>query len=156
MLGYDTTLSHYQTGYTMSISVMGFNRDSRVETDNKVWCSDDFDAGGLRVWLRPDRFRTGNDNFDELISQQYEAMNCLPLRNEVITTTSGMGDTTVTTTTTEVVQMREENVDPSVFALPVDYEEVSMMDIIGGEMQNQGGQEEAESVMPNFGDLFNR
>lgn len=106
--------------------------------------------------MRPDRFRTGNDNFDELISQQYEAMNCLPLRNEVITTTSGMGDTTVTTTTTEVVQMREENVDPSVFALPVDYEEVSMMDIIGGEMQNQGGQEEAESVMPNFGDLFNR
>ena len=81
-------------------------------------------------------------------------MNCLPLRNEITTTTSGMGETTVTTTKTEVVEMREEDVAAAIFELPADFEEVSFMDVIAGGIQGQGGQEEGESVMPNFGDLF--
>ncbi len=155
ILGHATTRYHYQTGYTMSISVMGFKRESRIETDNQAWCSDDFDAGGLRVWLRPDRFRTGNDEFDQLIRQQYETMDCLPLRNEIVTTTSGSGDTTVTTTKTEVVEIREESVAASVFELPVGYEQVSLMEGITGGMADPG-EEEDDGPMPNFQDLFRR
>lgn len=156
ILGYATTLSRYRTGYTMSISVMGFGRESRIDTDNQVWCSDDFDAGGLRVWLRPDRFRTGNDELDQMIRQQYEAMDCLPLRNEIVTTMSGNGDTTVTTTKTEVVQIREEDVAASVFELPTGYEEVSLMEGITSGMQNAGGEADDEGSLPNFRDLFRR
>ena len=132
ILGFPTTLAHYRTGYTMSISVFGFGRESRVDTENRVWCSDELDANGLRVWLRPDRFRTGNDDFDKLIKQQYETMTCLPLRNEVVTTMSGDGDASVTTTTTEVTQLREENVASAVFELPAGYEHVSLMEGIAG------------------------
>jgi len=155
ILGHATTRYHYQTGYTMAISIMGFNRESRIETDNQAWCSDDFDAGGLRVWLRPDRFRTGNDEFDQLIRQQYETMDCLPLRNEIVTTTSGSGDTTVTTTKTEVVEIREEPVAASVFELPAGYEQVSLMEGITGGMADPG-EEEDDGPMPNFQDLFRR
>jgi hypothetical protein len=153
ILGHSTTRSRYQSGYTMTIAVMGFRQESRIDTDNQVWCSDDFDAAGLRVWLRPDRFRTGNEDFDQMIRQQYETMNCLPLRNEVITTTMGNGNTTVTTTTTEVVEIREEDVPASTFELPVGYEEVSLMEGIAEGMQNQGGQED-DSGMPDFRNIF--
>ncbi len=155
ILGHATTRYHYQTGYTMSISIMGFKRESRIETDNQAWCSDDFDAGGLRVWLRPDRFRTGNEEFDQLIRQQYETMDCLPLRNEIITTTSGSGETTVTTTKTEVVVIREESVSASVFELPAGYEQVSLMEGITSGMEDSGA-EEGDGSMPNFQDLFRR
>ena len=155
ILGHATTRHHYQTGYTMSISVMGFKRESRIETDNQAWCSDDFDAGGLRVWLRPDRFRTGNEEFDQLIRQQYETMDCMPLRNEIVTTTSGSGDTTVTTTKTEVVVIREESVAASVFELPADYEQVSLMEGITGGMANPEAEKD-DGPMPNFRDLFRR
>ena len=157
ILGHATTYSRYQSGYTMMISVMGFKRESRVDTDNQVWCSDDFDAGGLRVWLRPDRFRTGNEDFDQLIRQQYEMMNCLPLRTEVVTTMIGDGDTTVTTTTMEVVQIREETVAASAFELPAGYEEVSLMEGITGGMQNPNQEEDQDDgPLPNFRDLFRR
>ena len=155
ILGHATTRHHYQTGYTMSISVMGFKRESRIETDNQAWCSDDFDAGGLRVWLRPDRFRTGNEEFDQLIRQQYETMDCMPLRNEIVTTTSGSGETTVTITKTEVVVIREESVAASVFELPADYEQVSLMEGITSGMENREAEED-DGPMPNFRDLFRR
>jgi hypothetical protein len=155
ILGFPTTYSRYQTGYTMSISVMGFTRESRVDTDNQIWCSEDFDANGLRVWVRPDRFRTGNEDFDRLIREQYQAMNCLPLRNEVVTTMSGSGGNSVTTTTTEIVELREEVVSPAVLALPASYERVSLMDgITGG--QDAGAGDENQGGMPNLRDLFRR
>jgi hypothetical protein len=155
ILGFPTTYSRYETGYTMSISVMGFTRESRVDTDNQVWCSEDFDANGLRVWVRPDRFRTGNEDFDRLIREQYQAMNCLPLRNEVVTTTSGSGGNSITTTTTEIVELREEEVSPGVYALPTNYERVSLMDgITGG--QDTGAGDEDQGGMPNLRDLFRR
>ncbi|MGI9260361.1 MAG: hypothetical protein ACR2QQ_16125 [Gammaproteobacteria bacterium] len=128
ILGYDTTLTHNRIRYTMSISVMGYQHSSRVEMENKVWCSDDFNSDGLRVWLRPDRFRTGNEDFDELIQQHYAAMNCLPLRTEVVTTTTSNGSASVTTTKTDVLLIREENVAASIFNLPENYEQVSFLE----------------------------
>ena len=157
ILGYSTTLNHYRTGYTMRISVMGFSRDSRIDTDNRVWCSDEFDADGLRVWLRPDRFRTGSDDFDELIAQQYEMMDCLPLRNEIVTTMSGSGDESVTTTTMEVTVIREEPVAASVFEIPAGYEEVSLMEgIAGSTPEAEDEPEPDEGRMPRIRDLFRR
>jgi len=157
ILGYSTTHSHYRTGYTMSISVMGFSRESRVDTDNQVWCSDDFNANGLGVWLRPDRFRTGNEDFDELIRQQYETIQCLPLRNEVVTTTSGSGEESVTTSTTEVIEIREESIPAAVFELPADYERVSLMEGFMGEGDVGNDEDESEEgPMPRLRDLFRR
>ncbi len=156
ILGFSTTLAHFRTGYTMSISVFGFERDSRVDTENRVWCSDELDTNGLRVWLRPDRFRTGNDDFDELIKQQYATMDCLPLRSEIITTMSGSGDESVTITTMEVIQLREESVPASVFELPAGYEHVSLMEGIAGAQPEPEEEPEDEGPMPRLRDLFRR
>lgn len=153
ILGYDTTLTHHRTGYTMSIAVMGFEHSSRVDMENKVWCSDEFDSDGLRVWLRPDRFRTGNDEFDELIRAQYAAMNCLPLRTEVVTTTTSNGSASVTTTKTDVLLIREESVAPMTFDLPENYQQVSFLDRL---MRSQppAGQSDGGGGASSIGDLL--
>ncbi len=82
-------------------------------------------------------------------------MDCLPLRNEIVTTTSGSGDTTVTTTKTEVVEIREESVAASVFELPAGYEQVSLMEGITSGMADPEAEED-DGPMPNFQDLFRR
>jgi hypothetical protein len=82
-------------------------------------------------------------------------MDCMPLRNEIVTTTSGSGDTTVTTTKTEVVVIREESVPASVFELPAGYEQVSLMEGITGGMADPEAEED-DGPMPNFRDLFRR
>ena len=65
------------------------------------------------------------------------------------------GETTVTTTKTEVVVIREESVAASVFELPTDYEQVSLMEGITGGMA-EPGEEEDNGPMPNIRDLFRR
>ena len=157
ILGYETTLTHNRIGYTMSISVMGFQHASRVELENKVWCSDDFDSDGLLVWLRPDRFRTGNEEFDELIQQHYAVMNCMPLRTEVVTTTTSNGAASVTTTKTDVLLIREEDVASTTFDLPDNYEQVSFLETLlrsrpaAGQSGEEGGASPIGDLLRGFG-----
>jgi hypothetical protein len=157
ILGYDTTLTHHRIGYTMSIAVLGFEQSSRVDMENKVWCSDEFDSDGLRVWLRPDRFRTGNEDFDELIRQHYAAMNCLPLRTEVVTTTTSNGAASVTTTKTNVLLIREEDVVGTMFDLPENYEQVSFLERLmrsrppAGQSDEAGGASSIGDLLRGFG-----
>src|SRR5690606_27473677 len=79
ILGFPTTRHQFRTGYTMSVGVFGIKRENRSDTEHDVYCTDELDEAGFRVWLRPDRFRTGNEDMDRMIGQQFE-MDCLPLR----------------------------------------------------------------------------
>ena len=64
LLGYPTTHYVYRSAYTMIITVMGFRRTMRTESTTEIWCTDQLSAAGFRVWLRPDRMRTGNEELD--------------------------------------------------------------------------------------------
>ncbi|MBN1238756.1 MAG: hypothetical protein JXB36_09645, partial [Gammaproteobacteria bacterium] len=118
VLGYPTTRYRFRTGYTMSIGVLGMTRENRNETEHDVLCTDAIDAAGFGVWLRPDRFRTGNEDMDRMIEQQLD-LDCVPLRNRAVTTVvDGRGRESTVTTTTEVTALREEDAPAEAFVLP--------------------------------------
>ena len=128
LLGYSTMHYTFRTAYDMNIKVMGFNRSSSTQATTEVWCTDEISSPGFDVWLRPDRFRTGNEDLDELISQQMQMPDCMPLR--IVSTTSAEGAPN-TSSETRVTAVREESsFDPDLFALPADYTETSFLDQI--------------------------
>lgn len=142
VLGFPTTRYEYQSGYTMSVGVLGFKREMRNDMRQEFWCTDELDAEGFRVWLSPDRFRTGNAEIDELIETQYQDLDCLPLRSRTTTTTSGQGPEATTETTSEVTVLRQdEAVDASTFEVPEGYTAVSFMPELPGGFEFPGGAE---------------
>ena len=166
ILGYETTHYKFHTGYTMRVGVFGMNRESRSETDTEFWCTDEIDMAGFRAWLRPDRFRTGNEEMDEMISQQYAQIDCLPLRT--ITTTmmasGGRGGSDSTSnSTTEVTELREEEIPGSTFELPADYTQTTLLPDLSSltSTNPEADDEDAEAEnegrrRPRLRDLFNR
>jgi hypothetical protein len=132
VLGYPTTHYRFKTGYTMKVGVLGMTRASRSETELELDCTPKIDAAGFKAWLRPDRFRTGNEDIDKMIAQQYAGLDCLPLRNHSVTkTTDPKGRATTTTSTIEVTALREEAPPSDAFVVPADYEHTSLSDLSG-------------------------
>jgi hypothetical protein len=161
ILGYSTTHYRYRTGYTMRIRVLGFNRENRSENEQDFYCTDAIDASGFSVWLRPDRFRTGNESTDEMIRQQFADIDCVPLRTRTVTTMTGeRGRDSTVTSTTEVTALREEPPPAGTFVLPDGYERVSLLPEIPidqiAPQQGEAEQSESEGRRPRLRDLFNR
>jgi hypothetical protein len=128
ILGLPTTHYRYDTGYTMSISVMGMNRDNRTEMLQDMWCTEEIDSKGFYVWLRPDKFRTGNSEFDKLIKNEMGKVKGFPLKTTTTSKVVGMaGEEMTMTSTMEVTALREETVPNSLYVIPDDYEETQMM-----------------------------
>jgi hypothetical protein len=122
ILGYSTTHYRYRTGYTMSMAVMGFKRSTRTDTEQEFWCTDEIAAEGFKVWLSPDRYRTGNAQLDEGMRLQFQQLDCLPLRSRVASVMKPeRGDETRSMTTTEVTALREEDAPAGSFELPSDF-----------------------------------
>jgi hypothetical protein len=157
ILGHDTTRYRFKSGYTMTFGVLGFTRKDQVENDQEFDCTDDLDAAGFEVWLRPDRLRTGNEDIDKLIAQEYSNVHCLPLRNRTVTTMTGQGGReSTTTTTTEVTALRTADAPAGAFQLPSDYETVPLtpsMPDANEEGESQSTQQDAPK-RPRFRDLF--
>jgi len=127
LLGYPTTRYSFRTAYDMNIKVMGFNRSSHSESTTEVWCTDEVGPSGFNIWLRPDRMRTGNEGLDELISQQLQLPECLPLR--IVSTSTADGQRGESRSETVVTTLRQEpGFDAGLFTLPADYEETTIMD----------------------------
>ncbi len=158
ILGYPTTFHHFNTGYTATMSVLGMRNESRSETRQQVWCADGLQADGFGIWLRPDRFRTGNTELDQLIAQEYGALDCVPLRMRSESTTSDRrGRPSTTTTVMEVTVLREESAPVSTFELPADYEHVSLLAGLPDELRELLEQsEQMEIEVPESGDSGRR
>jgi len=158
ILGLPTTRYRFKTGYTMRIGVLGMRRENRSESEHEFHCTDALDAEGFAVWLRPDRFRTGNEDIDKLIEQQFATVDCLPLRNRSVTTmTSGRGNASTSTTTTEVTTLREDTAPEGAFVLPAGYTETSLIPDLSAISEAQP-EEEAEGPRrrPRLRDLIGR
>jgi hypothetical protein len=168
ILGYPTRYYQYNTGYTMSMSVLGMRRESRTETEQEVWCASGIEADGFGVWLRPDRFRTGNEELDRLIAQEYGAIDCLPLRTRTTTTVTGPGGRPMASTSSmEVTVLREESVPASTFELPSDYEQVQLLGGMPEDLRelleqsreaapDSGSTDDGGGRRPRLRDLLNR
>lgn len=137
ILGHSTT--HYQTksAYTMRLAIMGMKQENRTEMVQDIWSTDEYDASGFAVWLRPDqRMRTGNEGLDQLMESSWGSLKGFPLKTVVVsTTTNKKGKTSTTTQTNEVIVMRAESVPASTFEVPADYTETQILP----EMQGMPG-----------------
>jgi hypothetical protein len=146
----------------MNMTVMGFKRSNRTDSEQELWCTDEFDAEGFGVWLRPDRFRTGNAEMDELIKQQYQAVDCLPLRSRTTATVEGgRGRPETTVTTMEVTMITQEtSIPPATFVLPEGYQETPLIPedfaLPGGADSDQSDEQGAEQPRIRLRDLLRR
>src|SRR5690606_27000876 len=97
----------------------------------ELWCTDEVDADGFRVWLSPDRLRTGNAELDEMIRSQYRELDCVPLRSRVTTKSSSggrRGEESESVSVTDVLVLREEASVPSgTFDLPSGYTAITLV-----------------------------
>ncbi|HMB72242.1 MAG TPA: hypothetical protein VKQ06_01625 [Gammaproteobacteria bacterium] len=130
LLGYATTHYAWATAYTMTMRVAGFGRSMRTESTTEVWCTDELSAAGFRVWLRPDRMRTGNAELDELMAAPEELTDCMPLRAVTTSSTQGQGESS---SETVVTLLREEpGFEAGLFELPAGYTQTSLTDQLPG------------------------
>jgi len=124
ILGYPTRRYKWQTAYDMKMTVLGMKRQYHVDALQEFWTTDDLDAQGFKVWLRPDRSKTGNKEFDELLSAEMARVEGFPLKSVTRSKmTTGKGKEQNSITTMEVTTLRGESIDSSLFELPEGYEE---------------------------------
>lgn len=128
ILGHGTTHYRFKSGYTMSMGIMGMKRDTRNESTTDIWATDELDASGFGVWLRPgQQMKTGNDDIDQILGQKLQTIEGYPLKMVVESTSAGAGNSGKTTTTMDVTTLREESVDASQFTWPDHYTEIEII-----------------------------
>ena len=124
LLGYPTRHYQWQSAYDMKMSVLGMKRQYHVESVQDFWSTDQLGAEGFKVWLRPDRTRTGNAGLDELLTSEMATVPGFPLKMVTKSTmTTGKGKQQNSTSTMEVTTLRPESVPATTFDLPAGYEE---------------------------------
>jgi uncharacterized protein DUF4412 len=124
VLGYPTRHFTWQNAYDMRMSIMGIKRQYHMDLVQEFWSTTQLDAEGFKVWLRPDRTKTGSKEFDELLSAEMAKVEGFPLKTIIKSRmTTGKGKTQSATSTTEVTTLREESIPASSFELPAGYEE---------------------------------
>lgn len=127
ILGHDTTHYRFQTGYTMTLKVMGMGRRDRVETTVDSWNAAALSDAGLGIWLRERRPKTGDEDFDKLIDSSMTDVEGFPLKSvSVVTTTSKKGKKSTATYTTLVTDLATETIDPGMFVIPADFQEITL------------------------------
>ena len=113
----------------MKMKVFGMGRTADTATDQDVWATTKLTDPGLRVWLRHDPPRTGNEQFDKLIAAESEKQRVsgFPLKTVSTTTSTQNGKQTVTHHTMEVTSLETKSIPDSSFEIPAGYKEVQML-----------------------------
>jgi len=129
LLGLSTTHYRYNSGYTMSMKMMGMNRQTQFATVTDIWSTDELDAKGFGVWMPVDEIpKTGNEGLDEILDQEMGSFKGLPLKVVLEGTTTGKkGKSQKSTTTMEMTVLREESVDGVDFGWPDHYTETEVI-----------------------------
>lgn len=124
LLGHPTRHYHWQSAHDMKLSVLGMKREYHIESVQDFWSTDQLGAEGFKVWLRPDRTRTGNSGLDELLTSELATVPGFPLKMVTKSTmTTGKGKQQSSTSTMEVTTLRAESVPATTFELPAGYQE---------------------------------
>ena len=135
ILGYDTTHSRYRTAYTTRIKVMGMKRESRSETVQEIWTTDELEDAGLGLFLRKEAIVTGDPGFDRVIANEMSKLRGFPLRSVATTTTTGgkRGRESTSKVETTVTSLEETSVPGSTFEIPQGYTEQKLTEEDGAD-----------------------
>jgi hypothetical protein len=120
----------YRTSYTTTVKVLGMGRSSAVVSEQDFWTSTKLVDPGMGVWLRAQPPRTGNADFDRLLTAERYKLQGYPLKMVTVTTNtdSKNGKSTTSHSTMEVTQLETRATVPaSSFELPAGYKETQMV-----------------------------
>ena len=97
------------TSFVMNAKILGMKRHDRVEATQEVWVATGLTDRGLSVWLRRKPPTTGDEDFDALLLEGWEATEGFPLRTRTTTTTTNKkGKTSTSLSTMDVTVLRSE------------------------------------------------
>ncbi|HSS48083.1 MAG TPA: DUF4412 domain-containing protein [Thermoanaerobaculia bacterium] len=119
----------YRTSYTTTVKVLGMGRSSNVVTEQDFWTTTKLADSGMGVWLRAEPPRTGNADFDRLLTAEKYKIQGYPLKIVTVTTNtdSKSGKVTTSHSTMEVTELdTKASVPASSFELPAGYKEAEM------------------------------
>jgi len=152
LMGYATTHYRFKSHYVMEMSIMGMGQTNTNDTIQDLWITDELDAKGFAMWLRPDRgMQTGNEGLDKLFNQEMGKLNGFPLKATTQTTmVDKKGKQHNSSSSTIVTVMREESISADKFEWPSDYQETSLIPDMGE------GQEGEDGEKVNIFDMFKK
>jgi len=142
VLGQPTRHYKFRTSYTMTIKVLGMGNTADVVQEQDVWATTKLSDAALGVWLRAEPPRTGNAEFDKLLTAEGGKYQGFPLKTVTVSTsTQKKGNKTTTTRSTmEVTQLdAAASVPATAFEIPAGYEKAEMLP-----QQGQVGEDEQE------------
>lgn len=136
--GVPTRHYKYRTSYTMTVKVLGMGNTADVVSEQDIWAATRATDVGLGVWLRAEPPRTGNKDFDKLLTSSAAKFQGFPLKVVTVSTSTQQkgNKQTVTHSTMEVTQFDSSaSVPASAFEIPADYKETQ----IAPTQQGRGG-----------------
>ncbi len=127
VLGRPTRKVTSVTSFVMDMKILGIKRHDRIESRQEAWVAKGLTDLGLGIWLQQKPPTTGNDDFDALLQEGWEAMEGFPLRSRTTsTTTNKKGKTSTSISTMDVTVLREEDIAPSTFVIDPNYTEIEL------------------------------
>lgn len=138
--GQPTRHYRFRTSYIMKMRVLGMANEANVVTDQDIWATEKLQDVALGIWLRSDPPRTGNEQFDKLITAEAGKTRGFPLKMVTVSTTTQKKNNkqTVTRSTMEVTQLdTSASVPGSSFEIPAGYKETQL--VPAGEEGEAGG-----------------
>lgn len=129
VVGQPTRHYKFRTSYTMTIKVFGMGTVTDVVQEQDVWATTKLGDAALGVWLRAEPPRTGNAEFDKLLTGEAGKYEGFPLKTVTVSTsTQKKGNKSTTTKSTmEVTQLDASvTVPASAFEIPAGYEKAEI------------------------------
>ena len=130
VVGLPTRHYKFHTTYTMTIKVLGMGNTANVVSDQDVWATTKVSDVAMGVWLRAEPPRTGNADFDKLITAQAGKYQGFPLKVVTVSTSTPQKGNRATrsTITVEVTQLdANASVPASSFEIPAGYKETQIV-----------------------------
>lgn len=158
LLGYPTRHYKFHTSYQMSMTVMGFKKESAISKDEEVWTTTKLDLSTLGAWAGK-MPKTNNEDFDKLIKAEKGKMKGVPLKSlSVQTSTDSQGKATINKTGMEVTEIKTVGANAASLEIPADFQEMSLPMSAGNEDEEQpkGNAKPKKSAQPklDFGALM--
>lgn len=120
----------YRTTYTTTVKVFGMGRSNDVVSEQDFWTTTRLPDAGLGVWLRAQPPRTGNADFDRLLTTERYKIQGYPLKMVTVTTSTDpkSGKSSTSRNTMEVTQLDTSAAVPAAsFEIPAGYKEAQLL-----------------------------
>lgn len=136
LMGYDCRHILISSAYDMEMKVLMMKVKSHVERKNEVWATSQLPTEEIAMSFWEGGFKTGMAGLDSLIAKEMELYKGIGVMLKSVSktvTTDAKGKTTESSSTMTVTGLEQKPLDDALFQLPVDYKEITLDKIPGGD-----------------------